>query len=149
MDNKKIENELLKIQKEIEELPNGYISKKNINGKTKYYLQWSEEGKKKSKYVDDSLVDDLKIKIERRRELKTKEKELKLMLPKKKIENIKKIKSTFKTNILRGDDLKKYVSVIKNYKKRNIFKDISNYIYGDVIDRVFILYGLRRTGKTT
>ena len=149
MDNKKIENELLKIQKEIEELPNGYISKKNINGKTKYYLQWSEEGKKKSKYIDDSLVDDLKIKIERRRELKTKEKELKLMLPKKKIENIKKVKSTFKTNILRGDDLKKYVSVIKNYKKRNIFKDISNYIYGDVIDRVFILYGLRRTGKTT
>lgn len=67
MNNQEIQNELLQVQKEIAELPAGYISKKNINGKTRYYLQWTEDGKKKSKYVDDALVDDLRAKIERRK----------------------------------------------------------------------------------
>ena len=62
-----LKNELSKIRQEISELPAGYISKKIINGKTRYYLQWSEDGKKKSKYVDDAIVDDLRAKIERRR----------------------------------------------------------------------------------
>lgn len=42
------------------------------------YLQWTKNGKKKSKYVDDAVVDDLRAKIERRRELQKREKELKL-----------------------------------------------------------------------
>ena len=86
MNNQEIQNELLQVQKEIAELPAGYISKKNINGKTRYYLQWSEDGKKKSKYVDDAIVDDLRAKIERRRELQKREKELKSI--KKYIKNI-------------------------------------------------------------
>ena len=56
MNNQENQNELLQVQKEIAELPAGYISKKNINGKTRYYLQWTEGGKKKSKYVDDAIV---------------------------------------------------------------------------------------------
>ena len=32
MNNQEIQNELLQVQKEIAELPAGYISKKNING---------------------------------------------------------------------------------------------------------------------
>ena len=82
MNNQEIQNELLQVQKEIAELPAGYISKKNINGKTRYYLQWTEGGKKKSKYVDGAIVDDLRAKIERRRELQKREKELTFMLPK-------------------------------------------------------------------
>ena len=46
MNNQEIQNELLQVQKKIAELPAGYISKKNINGKTRYYLQWTENGKK-------------------------------------------------------------------------------------------------------
>lgn len=82
MNNQENQNELLQVQKEIAELPAGYLSKKNINGKTRYYLQWTEDGKKKSKYVDDAIVDDLRAKIERRRELQKREKELTFMLPK-------------------------------------------------------------------
>lgn len=51
MNNQEIQNELLQVRKEIEELPKGYISKKNINGKTRYYLQWNENGKKNAKTV--------------------------------------------------------------------------------------------------
>ena len=40
-----------KLKKELEQLPAGYISKKNINGNPQYYLQWRENGKMKSKYI--------------------------------------------------------------------------------------------------
>ena len=150
MNNQEIQNELLKVQKEIAELPAGYISKKNINGKTRYYLQWTENGKKKSKYVDDALVADLRAKIERRRELQKKEKELTFMLPKpQKSERMEEEEHIFKTDVMLGENLKSYVKAVANYKKRNLYKNICDYVYGDVRDRVFILYGLRRTGKTT
>ena len=150
MNNQEIQKELLKVQKEIAELPAGYISKKNINGKTRYYLQWTEEGKKKSKYVDDALVADLRAKIERRRELQKKEKELTFMLPKpQKSERMEEEEHIFKTDVMLGENLKSYVKAVANYKKRNLYKNICDYVYGDVRDRVFILYGLRRTGKTT
>ena len=150
MNNQEIQNELLQVQKEITELPAGYISKKNINGKTRYYLQWTENGKKKSKYVDDAIVDDLRAKIERRRELQKREKELTFMLPKPhKTEKQEEEKHVFKTDVMLGENLKSYVQTVANYKKRSLYKNICDYVYGDVRDRVFILYGLRRTGKTT
>lgn len=150
MDNRGIENELLNIRQEIDELPIGYISKKTINGKTKYYLQWTENGKKKSKYIDDELLEELRAKIERRRELQKREKELTFMLPKpKKKEQEKQKTHVFRTNVMTGEALKNYALVVANYKKRGIYQDICDYVYGDTHDRVFILYGLRRTGKTT
>lgn len=150
MNNQEIQNELLQVQKEIIELPIGYISKKTINGKTKQYLQWTENGKKKSKYVDDELAEELRAKIELRRELQKREKELTFMLPKpKKNEQEKQETHVFRTNVMTGEALKNYALVVANYKKRAIYKDVCDYVYGDSHDRVFILYGLRRTGKTT
>ena len=150
MNHQEIQNELLQVRKEIAELPSGYISKKNINGKTRYYLQWVENGKKKSKYVDDVFADDLRAKIEKRRELQKREKELVFMLPKpQKAEKKEETKRVFKTEVMLGESLKSYVQAVANYKKRNLYKSICDYIYGDVRDKVLILYGLRRTGKTT
>lgn len=150
MNHQEIQNELLQVRKEIAELPSGYISKKNINGKTRYYLQWVENGKKKSKYFDDVFADDLRAKIEKRRELQKREKELVFMLPKpQKAEKKEETKRVFKTEVMLGESLKSYVQTVANYKKRNLYKGICDYIYGDVRDKVLILYGLRRTGKTT
>ena len=150
MNHQEIQNELLQVRKEMAELPSGYISKKNINGKTRYYLQWVENGKKKSKYFDDVFADDLRAKIEKRRELQKREKELVFMLPKpQKAEKKEETKRVFKTEVMLGESLKSYVQTVANYKKRNLYKGICNYIYGDVRDKVLILYGLRRTGKTT
>ena len=149
MKSKDIQKELLEVQKEISTLPQGYISKKNIKGKTKYYLQWTENRKKKSKYIDDALVNDLRIKIEKRRELQKKEKELISNLPKSQMVERKDETYAFKTNLLLGNNLKNYVRAIKTYKKRSIYKNICDYLYGAVQDKVLILYGLRRTGKTT
>ena len=67
MNDKEIENELLKIRQEKSKIPIGYISKKTIKGKIEHYLQWTEKGKKISKYVDDALAEELSSKIESRR----------------------------------------------------------------------------------
>ena len=42
------EKEIEALEKEIEALPVGYISKKNIHGKIRNYLQWTESGQIKS-----------------------------------------------------------------------------------------------------
>ena len=64
---------LLRIQsameREISELPKGYISKKRINGKVYSYLQWREGQKMVSSFVPATEVADLQKKIDRRRQL--------------------------------------------------------------------------------
>lgn len=140
--------ELVSIQNEMNLLPKGYISKKIINNKERYYLQWNENGKKKSKYIDESLLNDIKHNIEIRKELQKKEKELKLLL-KKDVETTKENKYKFKTNIIIGVNLINFVNGVKSLKRRNIFKNITDYLYDLNSSKVLILYGLRRTGKTT
>ena len=55
----------------------------------------------------------------------------------------------FITNVQTGQSLYAYASSVRNYKKRQCYDVLHNYVYGDIRDKVFILYGLRRTGKTT
>ena len=47
------------LEKEISALPVGYISKKTINGKTRYYRQWTENGKIKSQYIRNDEYDEV------------------------------------------------------------------------------------------
>lgn len=56
-------------EKEISQLPNGYLSKKNINNKTYFYYQWREGEKIKSEYIKKKDVQNLDKKIKRRKEL--------------------------------------------------------------------------------
>lgn len=144
MSEEQLIDELSQLVKEKDTLPKGYISEKIINGKKRYYLQWSENGKKKSKYVNESDVDKIRAKISERKRIEEKEKLLKQSLP-----AIAVKQNAFKSNILLGNNLRKYVSIVKEYKKRGIYKDVSDYLYGNIHDKVLILYGLRRTGKTT
>lgn len=48
-----------------------------------------------------------------------------------------------------GEALKSFIAPVKDFKKRDLFPALHNYVFGNISDRVFILYGLRRTGKTT
>ena len=64
------------LEKEIASLPVGYISKKTINGKVRYYRQWTENGKTKSQYIRENEFDGVSKAIERRKELQEKLKEL-------------------------------------------------------------------------
>ena len=64
-----------RIQKRIAELPIGYISQKNIRGKTSYYRQWRENGKLKSKYIRADELESVRAQIEERKVLEEKLKE--------------------------------------------------------------------------
>ncbi|MBO4235021.1 MAG: hypothetical protein J5928_01085 [Firmicutes bacterium] len=57
------------IEKRIANLPKGYISKKRINGKERFYLQWREGNKIKSKYIKTDELEAYKKALEERKEL--------------------------------------------------------------------------------
>ena len=63
--------------------------------------------------------------------------------------DIKENMHEFNCVVRTGGDLDRFVDLVKDWKKRECCKELENYIYSNIHNRVFILYGLRRTGKTT
>lgn len=146
-----IQDIILKISEletRINDLPQGSIGIKNIKGNTYYYLRYNENGKRVEQYIDFSILPEITEKIELRKKLELELKELRKKISHK----INKKNSNlygFISNILIGKELKDFVIGVSKYKKRKCFEQIQNYIYNDLYDKVLILYGLRRTGKTT
>ena len=127
-------------------LPKGSITMKKIrkpNGKMYeyYFLQWTEDGKQKTRSVRADEIETIKLQIEERKRL-----ERKLSLGEYDAETAP---LAFHTNVSIGKELQILVKPVENFKKRDGFGSIKDYIYGNYSGKVFILYGLRRTGKTT
>ena len=135
------------LESQIASLPVGYISKKMINGKERYYQQWTENGKIKSKYIKNEEVEEFQKKIEFRKSLQAKLSELKSSAAFIETPSIKDAK--FNLRIMYGTDLKDFSSQTKSFQKRDCFTQIQEYLYSDTLDKVCLVYGLRRTGKTT
>lgn len=129
----------------IDQLPKGNITYKSIRGKKYAYLQWTENGKQRSRRVKDDELQELSEKIKQRKSLEAKLKEAPetTLMP-----EVMKDDFYF-SEIKRGQDLLDFVDPIRSYKKRECYPKLRDYLYGNSTDRVFILYGLRRTGKTT
>lgn len=72
-----IAEQITALEKELLGCVNGYISRKIINGKERFYLQWTENGKLKSRYVKSNELDNVRASVERRKQIKEKLKELK------------------------------------------------------------------------
>lgn len=69
MDNVSIEKRIAELTDQINRLPKGYICQKTINGKEYCYLQWTEAGKKRSRYLHEDEVELVSVQIEQRKEL--------------------------------------------------------------------------------
>lgn len=137
------------IEKLINSLPSGGLTKKKINGKEYIYYQWTQDGKQHSRTVKADEVESLKSQIEKRKKLSYELKKINFkpdMPPSKRQESSV---PDFNTNILIGNELESFSKSVANFKKREIYKNLSDYVFGSSHDKVFILYGLRRTGKTT
>lgn len=135
------------LEKEIATLPIGYISKKTIGGKIRYYRQWTENGKIKSKYISNEEYDEVSQAIARRKELQKQLKELKKQQP---IHNEQMAEPfDYETNVLMGEALRKGYGEVAELQKRDCFEQLEKYLYGRGYGRVCVIYGLRRTGKTT
>lgn len=142
-----INTQLSDLENQIASLPVGYISKKMINGKERYYQQWTENRKVKSKYIKNGEVEEFQKKIELRKLLQAKLSELKSSVAFIETPSIKDAK--FNLRIMHGTELKDFSSQTKTFQKRNCFVQIQDYLYSDTLDKVCLVYGLRRTGKTT
>ena len=133
------------IQDRITTLPKGNITYKTINGKKYPYYQWQENGKQRSRVVKANELAELLESISLRKKL---EKELQETVHQK--ENISSVLDREYFSLIKyGDELLDFVSPVATLNKREIFSELKDYVYGNSYDRVFILYGLRRTGKTT
>ena len=135
------------IKEWISQLPQGNITYKTINNKKYPYYQWTENGKQRGRRVKDEELQELTEKINQRKELQKKLKEAKADATTE--ESAVFEEDFFFSSVKRGKELLSFVEPVKSLKKRECYGKLYDYVYGNSTDRVFILYGLRRTGKTT
>ena len=126
----------------------GGITYKTINGKRYAYYQWTENGKQRSRRVKDEEFAELAAKIAAERAQKE---SLRGVLQGVVAEPVAAYSATpnFKTDVKIGAQLPRFFASVMKWKKRECFAALHDYIYSENNDRVLILYGLRRTGKTT
>jgi len=126
----------------------GGITYKTINGKRYAYYQWTENGKQRSRRVKDEEFAELAAKIAAERAQKE---SLRGVLQGVVAEPVAAYSATpnFKTDVKIGAQLPRFFASVMKWKKRECFAALYDYIYSENNDRVLILYGLRRTGKTT
>ena len=139
-----MKEKIQELERQIAALPIGYISKKTINGKTRYYHQRTENGKKHSQYLRDGELEPLQEQIERRKGLQAQLKELQAKMPK-----VRQPKLNFETSVIIGKGLAALSQGVKGWDLRDCFGQLEDYLYSNESDRVCLVFGLRRTGKTT
>ena len=139
--------QIAKIEREIARLPEGGIAKKTIKGKDYYYHRITRDGKRAENYVSFDNVKALMAGIEERKKLEKELKELKRLIPKDESTAIRD--RSFKMKVRTGKELEAQIALTRKYKKRECISTLRDYVFGPEQDKVLIIYGLRRTGKTT
>ncbi len=147
MGNLDISDRIDELEREIALLPQGSITAKKIGGKEYFYHRITRDKKRVETYIDFNKVGELRAQIERRREMEAELKILKKERPAKR--SLAEGGHELKTYIRIGEQLKTFAAQVRNYKKRECYNKIHDYVLGEQNDKVFVLYGLRRTGKTT
>ncbi|MBQ9069620.1 MAG: AAA family ATPase, partial [Eggerthellaceae bacterium] len=148
-----------KLQREIDALPKGSVVYKRINGKSQPYLQWREKGRTKSRYLKIGERDMVLAQVTHRKAL---QQELAALsqtqaLHSPSAHTIAGTRhpfgagislDTFETNVSTGQALSTFGAQVKGWRRRNCYPALWQYLEGSDA-RVCVVYGLRRTGKTT
>ena len=139
------------LEEQIVKLPIGYITEKVINDKKYYCQQWKENGKSKSRYISEEEANTLKPQIEERKKLQKELKALKKTLPDPVSEETEEEtpEPEFKMSALYGEALLKMAQTASQYERRDCFSKIQDFLKTPAADKVCLVFGLRRTGKTT
>lgn len=109
----------------------GGISKKTIHGKTYYYHQWYEDGKRKSRILSEK---------------EAKQFQENAALPSPYQSGDKQYPGIY---VFEGEALKTAIASVKDLKPRDCFQTITSYLGDAPQGKMLVLFGLRRTGKTT
>ena len=140
-----LQEQIAHLEEQMTALPLGSIVKKKVNGKEYYYHRWSESGKRQEKYVSAAEVPTLQTQMQQRKALEKQLRNLQKQLPRQPSAASREWTATIRI----GEELRSFSAGVRQYRKRECFQQLHDYIYGPVQDKVLILYGLRRTGKTT
>lgn len=124
--------------------PSAYISKKTINGKTRYYHQWNRKWEEAQPIPADGELEPLQEQIEQRKVLQAQLKELQAKMPK-----VRQPKLDFETSVIVGKGLDAMSQGVKGWGLRDCFWQLEDYLYSNESDRVCLVFGRCRTGKTT
>lgn len=149
MDQLDIIERINELEREIALLPPGSIAVKKIKGKDYYYHRITQNQKRTETYVDFNQVEELRAQIEKRKALETELKRLKRLVPSQERTREEKVTHQFSTYVRIGSQLKSLAAPVEKYKRRECYSVLHDFVFGEQQDKVFILYGLRRTGKTT
>ncbi|MBQ7188508.1 MAG: AAA family ATPase [Kiritimatiellae bacterium] len=132
--------EIERYREEFAKLPIGSISRKTIAGKVRYYRQWVEDGRTRSEYLKESEVDGVRRQIERRREL------AKIL----RAWGVGKRSSSMRDPAVKtGRELSDWADFVSGWDFRDVFPDILKFLRWPAESKVLIVFGIRRTGKTT
>ena len=144
-----LKEQLARLDAQIDALPRGSISAKKVNGHTYFYHRWYEGKKKREQFIREDELEPLRAQIEQRKELQAQRKELKKQLPRTPEKALHEDKTEYITIVRRGAALRAYMTPALNYRRRACYVHLRDYVFGPQQDKVFVIYGLRRTGKTT
>lgn len=143
-----ISAKISELERRIAALPQGSITVKRIKGRDYYYHRVIKNGNRTENYIAFDQVDGLRAQISERKALEAMLKKLRKQVPAA-TQDTSVDSAVFHTIVRMGDVLRAQISVVRRYKKRECIQKLRDYIFGDDTDKVFVLYGLRRTGKTT
>ena len=149
MDTNELKQQIAGIEEEMNALPRGSISTKKVNGHLYYYHRWYEGKTKKERFIPEEELEQLRAQIEQRKELQTQRKELKKLLPAAPKKTLKEDTAEYITMVRRGSALRAFMTPALKYRRRECYARLKDYVFGPQMDKVFVIYGLRRTGKTT
>ena len=137
---------IAEIEQELLTLPKGRVFYKKIKGKEQPYLQWSEDGKAMTRYVKVSEREEVFHQLDLRSRL-TDELEALKRIPEEQADLLEEM--PFRTNVVAGTALDDQIRGVMKYQKRDCYQKLEKFMHADTFGKVCILYGLRRTGKTT
>lgn len=147
------QNRINALLREIASLPKGRISYKSIKGRRQPYLQWTENGRRYSRYIKKEGRREILTAVRRREEL---EEELKQLLSRQPAADAVQspvgkyaVSPAFETRVMTGGLLQKFCRQVSGFQCREDMKILNAYLHAKTPGRICLLYGLRRTGKTT
>lgn len=131
------------IRARIAQLPKGTVVYKTIRGKQQPYLQWYESGKTRSRYLKAAERDQIVAEVAQRRELEAQLAGLTSTQTAPVTAN-----TGFEMHVVVGEALQRMTTMVAGLRRRDCFCALERHL-GRNDPRVCVLYGLRRTGKTT
>ena len=142
MTEKRTQEEIEKWAKGLVLSHGGSVSAKTIRGTVRYYLQWKEQGRYRSKYLRATEVEAVRRQLELMRGNGVfSEVSLRVVAS--------AADGGFETNVCIGKDLLAFAKESSELMKRDAFARLEEFVRSPRSSKVFVIYGLRRTGKTT